>query len=121
MRRWPLGAERRAEIRADADFAVELLVREAVSGKPLSTPCPAQVVNISRRGCCLALRRLDCGGFHLHRCLQAPQDYLLEFNLPLPGGDARLVTAELRWLNREPDDHAMPFRAGLALVKRPRA
>lgn len=120
IRRWPFTAERRAEGRNDAGLTVELLVREAISGKPLSTPCFAQVVNLSRRGCCLALRRLDCGGFHLHRCLQAPQDYLLEFTLPLDGGRSRLVRAELRWLNREPDDPAMPFRAGLVLVKPPR-
>lgn len=120
MKLWPFCAERRADQRREANLAAEFVVRESFSGKLLSSSCSAQVLNLSRRGCCLALSRLDCGGFHLHRCLEAPHDYLLELNINPHNGASRQVTAELLWLNREQDSVGLPFRAGLAFSEQPR-
>ncbi|MCF8041554.1 MAG: hypothetical protein K9K65_17325 [Desulfarculaceae bacterium] len=113
MKLWPFCVDRRANSRREVGLAAEFVVRENFSGKRLSTACPAQVLNLSPKGCCLALSRLDCGGFHLHRCLEAPQDYILDLTLAPFNGYSRQFSAEVRWLNREMDDHGLPFRAGL--------
>lgn len=121
MKLWPFCAERRAGARRETVLAAEFVVREGFCGKPLSDPFPAQVLNLSRRGCCLALGRLDCGGFHLHHCLEAPQDYILELRfIPPSNGDFRQYKAEVRWLNREMGDHGLPFRAGLVFMEQER-
>ncbi|MCB2191630.1 MAG: hypothetical protein KQI62_08695 [Deltaproteobacteria bacterium] len=117
MKLWPFCVERRIDTRREAYLEARFLVCDGFSGKRLSRSCPAQVLNFSLRGCCLALGRLDCGGFHLHRCLEAPQDYILQLSIDPRNGDARQYTAELRWINRELDDHAMPFRAGLEFIQ----
>ena len=74
MKLWLFCIERRVNPRRETTLAAEFVVLESFSGKRLSPACPGQVLNLSRRGCCLALGRLDWGGFHLHRCLKAPQD-----------------------------------------------
>lgn len=99
--------------RREAAMTAEFVVRDAFSGNQLSPPCPSQVLDLSPRGCCLALGQLDCGGFHLHRCLQAPQDYILELRLTGDNGRVRQIPAEVRWLNREMNQQSLPFRAGL--------
>ena len=114
MKLWPFCVERRSNPRRDTTLAAELVVLESFSGKRLSPACSGRVLNLSRRGCCLALGRLDCGGFHLHRCLEAPQDYILELTLAPFNGYSRQFAAEVRWLNREMGDHGLPFRVGLA-------
>lgn len=113
MKFWPFCLERHPRTRLENSLTAEFVVRQGLSGKPLSRPCHAQVLNLSRRGCCLALDRLDCGGFHLHRCLEARQDYILELIIDPHQQGSRQVTAEVLWLNREQDTHGLPFRAGL--------
>ncbi len=113
MKLWPFCVERRAAVRRESEIAVEFVVRDSFSGKLLSPPCPGQVIDLSPRDCCLALGQLDCGGFHLHRCLEAPQDYVLELSLKEKQGRVRRYQAEVRWLNRELEAQDLPFRAGL--------
>lgn len=113
MKFWPFSFERHSRAHLENGLAAEFVVREGWSGKPLSRPCSAQVFNLSRRGCCLALDRLNCGGFHLHRCLEAHQDYILELIIDPHHRGSRQVKAEVLWLNREQDTHGLPFRAGL--------
>lgn len=113
MKLWPFCVKRRADARRRTALEAKFVLRNALSGKRLSPPCPCRVLNLSPRGCCLALSRLNCGGLHLHRCLEAPQDYIFEITLAPHNGDSRQFTAEVRWLNREMDDQLLPFRAGL--------
>lgn len=120
MKLWPFCAERRANSRREVGLSAQFVVRESFSGKRLSPACSALVQNLSPKGCCLSLARLDCGGFHLHRCLEAPQDYILEVTLAPFNSYSRHFSAEVRWLNREMDDHGLPFRAGLAFEEQRR-
>lgn len=114
MKLWPFCVERRAAARRETSLVAEFVVLESFSGKRLSPTCSAQVLNLSPKGCCLALGRLDCGGFHLHRCLENPQDYILDLTLAPFNGYSRQFNAKVCWLNREMGDHGLPFRAGLA-------
>lgn len=113
MKLWPFCVERRAVARRGSTVAAEFVVRDGFSGKQLSLPYPAQVLDLSAKGCRLALSQLDCGGFHLHRCLEAPQNYIIELRLAGVNGHSRIILAEVSWLNRDMQDRGLPFRAGL--------
>ncbi|MBU1274532.1 MAG: PilZ domain-containing protein [Proteobacteria bacterium] len=120
MKLWPFCGERRAVARQESAVAAEFVVRDGFSGKQFSLPCPAQVLDLSPKGCRLALSHLDCGGFHLHRCLEAPKDYIVELRLAGENGHSRQIQAEVRWLNRDMQDRGLPFRVGLCFPEQDR-
>ena len=55
MKLWPFCVERRAAARRETSLVAEFVVLESFSGKRLSPTCSAQVLNLSPKGCCLAL------------------------------------------------------------------
>ncbi len=120
MKLWPFSVERRAEPRHHACLEAAFLVREEFSGNPLTAEHPVLIIEMARHGCCLALERLDWDGFHLHRCLEEPQDFPLELRLEQASGRTLVVRGEVKWINREPGQEGRPFRVGLALDKETR-
>ncbi|MCB2226601.1 MAG: PilZ domain-containing protein [Desulfarculaceae bacterium] len=121
MKLWPFHMERRSEPRHPSSLKACFLVRDQFSGNQLTEQYPAIIMDHSPSGCCLALERLDCGGFHLHRCLEAPQDYPLELCLRPEEGAELTVQGEVRWINREMTAEGPPFRVGLRLCMEDRA
>ena len=113
MKLWPFHVERRADPHRKVELAASFQVRDDFSGALLTPENPALIIDLSPSGCCLALDQLDPGGFHLHRCLEEPQDYPLELKVRLHGGEAVVLRAEVKWLNRELRATGPPFRVGL--------
>lgn len=113
MRLWPWRNERRYFKRLDTDLPAVFRVQGADESS-LTPPQEARVINLTHEGCCLALRRLDLAGFHLHRCLEEPARHLLYLNiLPIEGGTWR-VSAQVRWINRDFSGPGGEFRMGVA-------
>ena len=115
MKLWPFHVERRTEPRREVRLEASFLVRDDFSGNQLTPEHPALIVELSPRGCCLALTHLHGNGFHLHHCLEAPQDFPLVLRLNLGPDQETMVRGEVRWINREMGDLERPFRVGLRL------
>ncbi len=102
--------------RCENTLQARLAVKEATSHGLVSSSLPAKVINLSETGCCLALPTLSLEGFHLQRCLNAGDDYLLEIEIRSPQGGAWVVLAEARWSNRDWGQEEFPFRVGARFV-----
>ncbi len=100
---------RRREMQLPARFVV--LAQDGVT--VLVEPRQARVLNLSNRGCCLAVASLHLDQFHLNRCLESPEEYPLEVIAQGPDGQICRALACVRWTNRETTTTDLPFRVGL--------
>lgn len=105
---------RRREMQLPARFVV--LAQDGVTA--LVEPRQARVLNLSSRGCCLAVASLHLDQFHLNRCLESPEDYPLEVIAQDPDGHPCRALACVRWTNRETNATDLPFRVGLEWIER---
>lgn len=109
--------ERRVTPRRELSLEAHFWVRDSFSGNQLTPEHTVIILDLSPNGCCLALDRLDCGGFHLHRCLEDPEDYPVELRISQDGEPELLVRGEVKWINREMAADGPPFRVGLRLTR----
>ena len=100
---------RRREMQLPARFVV--LAQDGVT--VLVEPRQARVLNLSNRGCCLAVASLHLDQFHLNRCLESPEEYPLEVTAQGPDGQCCRALGCVRWTNRETTATDLPFRVGL--------
>ena len=114
---WKGIKERRREIRVDVCVKARIRVVEAQTDTPVTSWCDANTINLSDKGFCLALASLSLEGFHLTRCLQSPEEYLIGVEM-FPASKAPWqMTAEVKWIDRQMDEEDFSFRLGAALVK----
>lgn len=72
--------------RLEQRLEASILVLDGEGGTGLTRAQPTRVLNLSEGGCCLALPSLAMDGFHLERCLDSPQGFLLEVAITAPNG-----------------------------------
>lgn len=81
MAHWPLFKDRRKSKRHVVDWQGTLRCHLADTGE--DALLPVEVVNVSSRGACLAVRRLQVGSVHL---VIGERDLTLELSVPLETG-----------------------------------
>lgn len=108
-----LMSERRRSRRRDLQLPARFVVLAQDGVTALVEPRQARVLNLSQRGCCLAVASLHLDQFHLNRCLESPEDYPLEVITQDPDGRCCRALGCVRWTNRETAATDLPFRVGL--------
>lgn len=113
MNLWPWGRERRARQRLETSLPAVIRINRLKAVDQSTAPQKGRIVNFHRHGCCLALERLDMGEFHLARCLEEPDDYLIELSVFPPKGVVMELSAKAIWINRDLDQPGGEFQVGL--------
>ena len=103
---------RRGRDRLEQRLEASIRVLDGDGGSHITPRQPAKVLNLSENGCCLALPNLALEGFHLHRCLESPEDFPLEVEISAPGMGNWRLAAQVRWVNRESEDEGWCYRLG---------
>lgn len=114
---WKGKKDRRREVRLGRFRQARIRVLDANTQAPITSSHEAHVINISNKGLCLGLASPSLEGFHLTRCLQASEEYLIGVDIFPPSGGPWQVTAEVKWIDRQMDEDHFSFRLGAALVK----
>lgn len=105
---WRRPRPERLEQRLEASFRV----LDGQGGTGITSDQPVKVLNLSDDGCCLGLSSLELPGFHLERCLDAPQEFPLELAIQAPRGGTWRLHAQVRWADRQPPDQPWTYRVG---------
>ncbi len=113
IRLWQKLWDRRSLAREEVRVPVRMWVVESAGRGHLTPEHAATAVNLSEDGCCLAVPTLALEGFHLQRCLNSGEDYLLELVLQVPSGGQWRIFGEVAWTNRVWDYQPATFWVGV--------
>lgn len=116
LRMWQKIWDRRGVPREEVKIPVRLWVVDALGRGRLTVEHSVLAVNLSEGGCCLSLPTLALEGFHLQRCLNSGEDYLLEMEMLLPRGGQWRLYGEVTWTNRAWEQEPSAFLAGVRFV-----
>ena len=100
---------------------ISLFLRDEESSRVLSGPQSGMLVDISQGGACLRLSSVFSDGCHLfYAPIDSPgQSLYLEFpSLTSESDKDFVIQVRPVWLDRDFSDESMPFRVGVAFLKK---
>ena len=112
---WKSIKDRRREVRLEGRVKARILVVNANTREAVTSLHEANIINMSSKGLCLALTSPSLEGFHLTRCLQSPDEYLIGVDILFPNSGPWRVMAEVKWIDRRMDEDDFCFRLGAAV------